>query len=156
MTNMRNCCTKRHMRCMNKNNPEILFPVHPQPYTDELLSSYLYRLGHANIVSPFFILQQAWSAHGGKKRGFISPNEFMIKNLMEMAKIPEQCFEDSSIHKYAGLNNDLKTNKMERLIRFFWSPNHIVRVCPLCLEESLYYRILWKLGFVFACVKHKV
>lgn len=156
MTNMRNCCVKMRMMCMNKNNPEILFPVHPQPYTDELLSSYLYRLGHANMVSPFSILQQAWKSHGGKGRGFFSPNEFMIKNLMEMAKISVPGFKDMSMHGYVPLNNDLKTSEMERLIQFFWSPNRIVRVCPLCLEEAPYYRTLWKLGFVFACVKHKV
>ena len=140
-----------------------MLPLSPDPYSDELLSSYLSRLSLAHFVD----LTRLMSKHFSHK-GFYSvdidiytyPSEFW-RSLSEMSGLSKEQLKKMQILDWAGYIQE----SVQRVGKQQWvaplgnsSENgkfHYVRYCPECLREKPYFKKEWRLMFVNACSKHK-
>lgn len=141
---------------------EVL-PYRPSPYSDECLSGYLLRLAEVNgFVSFWDLAIDLFPAfqHTGQAR--LLRWEYPVA---DWGRIP--------------LRTQLSVAELRRLTVMPWcekfrsmpvltlpsylSPGHFLRgvvhpglrVCPLCLQEQGYLRLIWRLASVHVCTRHK-
>lgn len=137
-------------------------PCHPEPYEGECLTGYLLRLADANGITDIraFIcgLFPEW---GKKKQVQILRWEYPTENwgeLPQRTQLPVARLTQMTMLPWVA---KFRTPPMRHEGRPF-NPGQILRdivrptlqVCPLCLQEKPYIRLLWRLQLVAACVAH--
>lgn len=129
----------------------------PRPYSDESLAGYIIRLTEANYYSsPKWIFQMS----GLRARG-IYGNVFNREkdDLSRLSNISD--VEAGILWSMAFPANTLSHPKAVKQVKVF---DHVVptdalnrqqiQLCPICLQEKLYYRFFWELSVVSACPFH--
>jgi hypothetical protein len=129
----------------------------PRPYPDESLAGYIIRLTQANYYSsPKWIFQIS----GLRARG-IYANVFNREkdDLSRLSNISD--VEAGILWSMAFPANTFSYPKVVKQVKVF---DHVVptdalnrqqiKLCPICLQEKLYYRFFWELSVVSACALH--
>lgn len=130
----------------------------PRPYPDESLAGYIIRLTENNYYpDPNWIFQMS----GLKRRG-IYANVFIpelddLSRLSQLSGIEENVLWSMS---FPSLNQS--RSRYENTVKVFGSavPTYTltktrVKLCPICLQSSAYYRLIWNLSVVNTCPFHR-
>lgn len=143
-----------------------LWPIHPQPLPDELLSSWMVRLARGNgykihgFYTQFFGLdRQIWN----RDIDHLAPR-WLISGLSERTGIPESRIEQMalrSLETYAFERlNDAGTTRWLMAIGVFHRTRRAFgqQFCPICLSEDAepYLRRSWRLALTTICEQHGV
>lgn len=142
-----------------------VWPWHPKPLPDELLSSWLMRIIRDYGVKPHFFCKREWPGVQIWTRDVdkLAP-EVVLEGLSKKTGTPYARVYEATLRAYEG--------------RAFahWNPNGNTRwilalgiyhrlhrlpglqFCPLCLaeDEKPYFRRLWRMGFAVVCTKHRI
>lgn len=129
----------------------------PRPYPDESLAGYIIRLAENNwYYSPNLI----WLLSNLKKRGKYAnafhPKKDDLSQLALLAQVPKDVlwsmtfpvvtqpegFKENNVNIFGSVTSTsaLVSNR--------------VKLCPACLKESAYYRLIWDLAIVTSCPFH--
>lgn len=141
-----------------------MWPIHPQPLTDEILSSWMIRLAHANRfkVHDFYKLyfgkdKQIWT----RDIDHLSP-DWLIKGLSTHTGVPVDSIKNMTLSSYEGIifekyNQATVTRGILPLgiyhrVRKFYG----LQFCPLCLAEDKipYFRKHWRVAYITTCNFH--
>ena len=141
-----------------------LWPAHPAPYRDELLSSWLVRLAHANgcKVQTFCHLifkdnQEVWNRDIDR----LAP-AWLLRTLSKRTSVPSRMIGKTTLRKFAGiLYPDYRSSghlnwiiplQMQHRMR----KGNSLQYCSLCLaeDEEPYYRTTWRLALQTFCPVH--
>lgn len=143
-----------------------LWPVHPHPLPDELLSSWMLRLARGNNLKlqTFSRLVFGRSANIWTRDIDVSASDHILKALCECTGATQQEAYDSTLRAYAGtFVEKVCSNRQSRWI-LPWGIYHRKRrrcglqFCPLCLQTDSdpYFRRSWRLAFFTECPIHHV
>ena len=138
--------------------------IHPQPFEDEILSSWFCRMAVKNLCTPIAFLNLYLGDYKAVFQGDLDwGREDFIRTLAEKTGLKEEKVYSLSLRSYEGfLFEERKkycshkpfinqTNSRGGRNRGF-----AVRFCPYCLREQEYFRKKWRLAFSTACTKHRV
>lgn len=143
-----------------------LWPIHPQPLPDELLSSWMVRLARGNgykihgFYTQFFGLdRQIWN----RDIDHLAPR-WLISGLSERTGIPESRIEQMALRTletYAFERlNDAGTTRWLMALGVFHRTRRAFgqQFCPICLSEDAepYLRRSWRLALTTICEQHGV
>ncbi|WP_319557974.1 TniQ family protein [Thiomicrorhabdus sp.] len=143
-----------------------LWPVHPHPYQDELLSSWLVRIAHANgekvqsfCHHEFGQKHQIWNRDIDR----LSP-DWLLNKLSEKTATPIERVRQTTLKRYEGVLFDhTALSGVEKWItplRIYHRTrkSHGLQFCPECLKEDAepYFRTQWRVAFHTFCPKHNV
>lgn len=143
-----------------------LWPVHLKPLPDELLSSWLVRLAHANLMKAqtmcrllFGADRNVWARDVDK---FVP--DWLGAPLMRVTGATVEQFEQSTLRSFEGIVAETVNvngiargivplgvfHRTRRRTGLMW--------CPLCLREDKipYFRKSWRVAYSTVCVKHQV
>ena len=143
-----------------------LWPVHPKPLSDELLSSWLVRLAHANgqKVQTFCKVifgnrRQIWNRDIDR----LAPG-WLIETLSRYTAAPADAVYQSTLRTYEGtlypayrevgiLHWILNLTLYHRTLA-----GHGLQFCPACLasDATPYFRKRWRVGLYTVCAEHRV
>ncbi|MCP4409914.1 MAG: TniQ family protein [Gammaproteobacteria bacterium] len=137
-------------------------PCRPAPYEDECLSGYLLRLAATNGMRNIRAFVQALFPTWPEKRQVnILRWEYPVDNWDELSRrtqLSVERLDRMTLHPWVAKFRVRPMESEGRLLRPGQMLRDIVRptlqVCPLCLQEKPYWRLLWRLQLVTACVKH--
>ena len=119
-----------------------MWPVHPAPQPDELLSSYAIRIARAHRARP----RPFWKAAAGVSRLLevdFEPPPSLIAVLVDHVGIDPGRIRQMTIDGFVKFG--LLRDEDSRTIAF----------CPQCLKSDIpYYRRSWCLEFYTVCAKH--
>lgn len=141
-----------------------LWPAHPAPFRDELLSSWLVRLAHSNgcKVQTFCHLifndnQEVWNRDIDR----LAP-AWLLNTLSRQTCVPPRMIQKTTLRKFDGV-----------LYPYYRSSGHLnwviplqmhhrkrkghgLQYCPQCLAEDdePYYRTTWRLALQTFCPVH--
>ncbi len=134
----------------------------PPPYQGECLSGYLLRLAQANgVVSFWDFISDLFPTWRGRQRISVLRWEYPVDNwgriplrtqlsLADLRKLTVAPWIEKFRHPLVLSESD------------YLSPGHFLRgvvhsylqVCPLCLQEQPYLRLMWRLAPVQVCLHH--
>lgn len=127
--------------------------IHPIPQKGELFSSWICRLARANFLS----INQLF--HGFSTYNVdidIRPYDWFISELVDHTKIPAEEIKEMLINEWDELFGLKRT---QGLYKITGRPHYKIgfRVCPICLKADRvpFYRKLWRISAVTACLEHK-
>lgn len=139
-----------------------VLPCRPAPYEDECLSSYLLRLADANGAANFatFIrtLFPLWPTGRGVNILRWEYPEPDWDELPRRTQLPRERLDRMTLLPWVAKFRELPLEagglpfRPGQMLRGIVRPT--LQVCPLCLQEKPYRRLLWRLQFVTACVVH--
>ncbi len=135
--------------------------VRSRPFPDEALSSYLFRLSKANGLSLLSILNSIKTSRGH----YVQQNDIGLldfspksvvdtKRLAKMVDLPEEKL--LSLSFYYALKTFCSSDSVERSRVFSGMIRDHKYYCPKCLEEKLYFKLIWKIQDVNVCVVHGI
>jgi DNA-directed RNA polymerase subunit RPC12/RpoP len=141
---------------------ESIFLSRPRPIEGECLTSYIQRVADTNFVTSNDIwrLFRTGNAHYPQVSVSylldISPELiFDIRRFEKMLLINEYQLDSLTfkniINKFSTI--DISGPKMNILNRFY---NKYRKFCPLCLNEALYYKLIWQVQEIIACPIHNI
>ena len=151
----------------NKPHPEFkIWPIHPQPLEDEVLSSWMIRLAHANgfKAHDFYALyfgkdKQIWN----RDIDHLAP-DWLINGLSYYTGVSVERIYHMTLRSYEGIVFEKFNEKgiskgllplgiYHRLHKAYGQ-----QFCPMCLLEDKipYMRKLWRVAYVTSCKKHKI
>jgi hypothetical protein len=122
-----------------------MLPSRPEPFHDEFISSYLYRLARENGRTVGSFLKSS------EIEAIINGN---YAYLCQLTGFNKDIFLATFYNKFNRLllyNIGLSKDPRES-----WFARETIKVCPFCFREEQYYRIHWKMHFSFSCTKHKL
>lgn len=140
-----------------------VWPAHPQPRPDELFSSWLARLAHANGLSPHVLCALEWPGrrllHVDLDRGAIPD---VLERFTRRASAPSARVQETTLAALTGRLYE----RYEPAGRVRWLLPWANRLgkrggcqfCPECLVEDgedPYLRRAWRLSLTTACVRHR-
>jgi len=143
-----------------------LWPVHPHPYPDELLSSWLVRIAHANgekvqsfCNHEFGTKHQIWNRDIDR----LAP-EWLLMALSERTATPIEKVRQTTLKRYEGVLFEYSVSSgVEKWITPLkiyhrTRKSHGLQFCPECLKEGKepYFRTQWRMAFHTFCPKHNV
>ncbi|MED1662769.1 TniQ family protein [Brevibacillus laterosporus] len=139
----------------------IIFTVRPNPRTGESLWSYLLRLANQNGI-PFLSMLNSikqWERKYVQRANLnlldIAPGN--VLNMKQLSHLTGQSIERLLDATLAPLLRTFGVNQEIQRARFVSGMIlDTYRFCPQCLKEMLYYRLLWKMASVTACIQHDV
>jgi hypothetical protein len=143
-----------------------LWPVHPHPYQDELLSSWLVRIAHANGEKvQSFCNHEFGSRHQIWNRDIdrLAP-EWLLTKLSEKTATPIERVRQTTLKRYEGVLFDHSSlsgiEKWITPLRIYHRTrkSHGLQFCPECLKEDKepYFRTHGRIAFYTFCSKHNV
>lgn len=143
-----------------------LWPAHPHPYSNELLSSWLVRIAHANgLKVQTFCVQEFGNAHQIWNRDIdrLAP-VWLIETISRKTGTPLKRAWSTTLLCYEGklYDNYHPAGQLRWIL-----PLHIyhrkrkgfgLQFCPVCLAEDVdpYYRRSWRVALYTFCPKHDV
>lgn len=144
------------------------FLLHPPPYEDELLSSWLVRLALLHRFNPVTfvnlhfpsIYPDFWSRDVDV---FWGEQPMFLEMLSYKSRLPVDTLKSMTLKDYEGrLTEKILCNTRNKLIlplvkRGRLSKGKGLRFCPKCLAEDAwpYFRKQWRLSFVTTCLRHE-
>lgn len=141
-------------------------PAHTHPFRDELLSSWLVRLAHANglKVQPFCDLifgheHQLWNRDIDR----LAPS-WLMDMMSAKAGVPLRRTWETTLLGYEGsvYSRRPKSGQLRWILplQIFHRKRlgHGVQFCPSCLSEDVdpFYRRSWRVAFYTFCSRHNV
>jgi hypothetical protein len=135
-----------------------LWPIHPKPYEEELLSSWLARIALRHGMSPRFFCKQVWGKQfPGDIDKLFYPKLWTM--IAESTNTPIERVQKTTIFDYQGYRiKNTKNRDAPWIARKVKNYNYPwIRFCPHCLKEDRdpYYRRYWRLSFVTLCPIHQ-
>jgi hypothetical protein len=138
------------------------FTVRPRPYEGESLSGYLIRLSLANFVDCREILRYLqkgnYFKNGGRPVSYIDiyPELQIDYQLLEHSAGLSSMMIDtlsfkSTIFKFVTESSDWGKIRLTQMLN---TKNR--RFCPICLSNSMNYKLLWQVREIEICEVHKV
>lgn len=135
----------------------------PRPYFNELLSSYLVRIAHANGKSPsrfcafYFPGIPIWNRDIDR-----SATASFIQSVAWNSQVSETVIRDMTLQAWENNLIPMSSNIQHALVSwinvlgiYHHSRNrHGMQYCPNCLTEADFYQKNWRLSFVTVCPKH--
>lgn len=144
--------------------PLKLLPMHLKPKADELLSSWLMRLSHANGFLPHSFCSQLWPGRAIWNRDIdhLSIPE-VTRDLARLTAVSVQRAEATTLRAYEGVvfENYVLSGRTRWILPVgVWHRVHLrygLQYCPECLatDQVPYFRRAWRLAFVTTCLKHR-
>ncbi|WP_288843088.1 TniQ family protein [uncultured Deefgea sp.] len=142
-----------------------LWPAHPHPYPDELLSSWLVRIAHANgLKVQTFCAQQFGNEHQIWNRDIdrLAPT-WLLEIMSKKTGTPLKIAQETTLLSYEG--KLYERHHSSGLLRWIL-PLQIyhrtrngfgLQCCPKCLTEDSepYYRKSWRVALWTFCPKHQ-
>lgn len=144
----------------------MLWPAHPHPFRDELLSSWLVRVAHANGLKvqtfcdhQFGSKRQIWNRDIDR----LAPT-WLIETMSDKTATPLKLAINTTLQTYEGVLYD-KYHPSGQLrwilplqIYHRKRHGHGIQFCPQCLTEDAdpYYRRSWRIAFHTFCSKHRI
>jgi hypothetical protein len=143
-----------------------LWPIHLKPYPNEILSSWMVRLAHANglKVHTFYSLvlghkKNIWNRDIDK-----SAPEWLLETLCSFTGTSPQDIFNTTLRSYEGVLYEKhqscgNTQWLNPLGLYHRVHNDYgLQFCPICLGQDMdpYYRKFWRLGFYTECEKHHI
>lgn len=131
-----------------------VLPIHPQPHESESLTSWINRVAAANVLSVQSLLSSYLGGEYWRDRDIdlLAPDELAV--LSHIGRVEGGQAMLSSMVLTPWMNLISQGNKMDR--KGWISSKTSIRYCPLCLSDTSYPRILWRLHFVALCPVHGV
>ncbi len=142
-----------------------LWPVHPHPLRDELLSSWLVRLAHANGCKVQTFCHIALPQHEIWNRDIDrSAPEWLLKTISRRTGTPPRIVYQATLRKYEGwlFERYLTSGSINWIISLKkYHRQHLgysVQFCPQCLanDPEPYFRVSWRLGLYTFCPDHQI
>jgi len=134
----------------------MTLPVHPQPFANESMTSWLARLANANYTSIPSIL----SSYAGDNKRWDRVDLDLLERreaeiiadmayLKDMTRLQTMTLSNYSKILFRGSKADRKS---------WMSSTFTTRYCPLCLAKDRipHLRTLWRLHFLPICIDHKI
>lgn len=139
----------------------IVFTVRPTHLPGESFWSYLRRLANQNGI-PFLTMLnriKVWQQKSVQRADFslldITPGS--VLNMEQLSVLTGHSVEKLLNATFAPLLRTFGASQEVQRARFVSGMIlDTFRFCPLCLEEAIYFRLLWKLAPVSSCVHHGV
>lgn len=153
---------------MNEGNsiiPHInRLPIIVEPYSDELFSSWIFRLALANGTEPYILFKSLrFSSHKWYLDLDATGNIDIINAYANITNINISNIQNTLMHdllnntalptkKFSGskwlipLNNKKDNRIIDGGIHF----------CPSCLEKYRYFKKIWRLAISTCCIEHKI
>uniref|UniRef100_Q31F36 TniQ domain-containing protein n=1 Tax=Hydrogenovibrio crunogenus (strain DSM 25203 / XCL-2) TaxID=317025 RepID=Q31F36_HYDCU len=143
-----------------------LWPVHPHPYPNELLSSWLVRIAHANgekvqtfTHQEFGVNKQVWNRDIDR----LAP-EWLLERLSEKTATSIEVVRQTTLKHYKGT---LFHHSTHSGVEAWITPLRMyhrkrkgfgLQFCPLCLKEDKepYFRASWRVALQTFCLKHQI
>lgn len=141
-----------------------LWPAHPKPEEDELLSSWLVRLARANGLKLHTFCDIAWPHKAIWNRDIDkSADEEIITVLADKTATPLDRAYRTILQAYEGRlyekHNSSGNTKWILPVGIYHRIRHRygTQFCPRCLADDLepYFRRRWRLAFVSVCEIHR-
>lgn len=112
-----------------------LWPIHPKPLDDELLSSWMVRIARAYRISP----ASFWKREVGRihfRKADLTAEDRLLLLMSARTGTPLERVRATTLLGLRGCGLD-------------WRGGHedAIRFCPACLEERPYFRRRWRLEF---------
>lgn len=128
-----------------------LWPVHPKPLPDELLSSWLIRIARGFRTRVNVFCEQVWSEPVWKGDIDVSVAPAVLDELARRTATPYSRVVETTLAAFA----DRLTGPVPSLFDDA-DRGKGLRFCPACLREDAvaYYRREWRLSFVTICSRH--
>lgn len=141
---------------------EFIFLKRPKPIDGECLTSYIQRVAFANFLKPndiwrlFKVGDAKYPQVPVSYLLDISPELiFDIRRFEKMLLIDKHGLDkltfNNIIKKFSEIN--VFDSKMNSLNKFY---NKYRKFCPLCLNEELYYKLIWQVQEVVKCPIHNI
>jgi hypothetical protein len=116
-----------------------LWPIHPKPFPDELLSSWMVRIARAHGSKPtLFWKRQAPSINFRTVDRL--PDEAVLKLISTKTGTPIGRVEAATVARYTELD-----------VCRQGSNDDVIAFCPDCLKDGAYFRRRWRLEFFSLC-----
>jgi hypothetical protein len=140
-----------------------VWPCHPRPLPDELLSSWLTRSAMANDQKISAIIQMAAGKRTKVAQKYIDgslPISF-LKGFSHCLAVSESRLVNMTLDSYAGVIYEKSTLRSKRrcgILNAGETRRHLFfqQYCPACLREGTpYYRKVWRLSCMTVCPIHK-
>lgn len=140
-----------------------IWPIHPKPKDDELLSSWLVRMARAYSMKLYTFCKIIWPREIWARDIDKSVENGLLKILAQKTATPFQNVFQCTLKAYEGwLHDKHNTEGNTRWIMPLGVYHRIHRhyglqCCPQCLreDEEPYFRRKWRLAFVTLCEKHR-
>ena len=141
---------------------EGLLPIRPRPYADELFSSWVIRLAHANFQRlPAFTFQLTGDPNFWVHDPDRHPRAGVLQMFARVTGLSEETVEALTLRRFVGvmLPPLLPRASVRWVMPLFKTGYRRDRpglsCCPACLREALYLRQHWRLSFVTVCIRHQ-
>jgi len=128
-----------------------LWPIHPKPLADELLSCWLIRIARGFGTTAERFCQQVWNETVWKGDMDVNPGEHVLRVLAARTGTPYKDVVGMTLAAYGRrLSAPLATLFDEA------AGGKRLRFCGVCLQEDdlPYYRREWRLSFTAVCARH--
>jgi hypothetical protein len=142
-----------------------LWPAHPKPQEDELLSSWLARIAWGNCAKLHTFCDLAWKKRAIWNRDIdTSATREITDVLAQRTGTPADRAWQTTLAAYEGwayaLHNPAGTTKWVLPVGIYHRMRHKygLQFCPKCLDEDSkpYFRRRWRLAFVTSCACHGI
>jgi hypothetical protein len=122
-----------------------LWPIHPKPFSDELLSSWMARIARAYGVKPILFWKRQVPSMNFRTVDR-QPGEALLRFISAKTGTPLDRVKATAVSTYAKLG--LCRNE---------SNDDVIAFCPACLGDGdAYFRRRWRLEFFIVCDIHGV
>lgn len=132
----------------------LLIRTKIRPY--ESLSSLLHRLTQDNVYDRTGWIYRLIDLSGGFRRHYdMLDDRSVIRNLATINNCSENDILNTTAHRFTKYLSDQKSDFLDPYAKNFVLCSR-TQYCPLCLKDSGYHKIYWRLLPVSICIKHKV
>lgn len=121
----------------------VLWPIHPKPLSDELLSSWMIRIARAYGLTP----ASFWNCQAGPvhfRRVDYHVQDGLLKLISVATATRLERVVATTLRALPGFGIARHGGKEE-----------VIRFCPACLDEDPYFRRRWRLEFFMLCDVHE-
>jgi TniQ len=144
----------------------LAFQRRPIPDPDELLSSYLVRLAASLGISPHRLGAQLGDRFEIWNRDIDRcASSSLISAVARYTNLNYEAVQDMTLQGFeASLSGSGRHHRQQGIATWINAIGifhrirklHGLQYCPLCLEETLGYKRIWRLSFVTVCADHQL
>ena len=140
------------------------WPVHPQPFDDELFSSWILRAARANgqkVFSLLYLFEEKASNIHSNLDNAITPE--LVHHFATSLNTPFSRAYQTTLQSYEGYLFEATTKKVNRKTCILYAgikrkalQRFPLQFCSLCLATGEpYFRKRWRVSFITVCSKHR-